>query len=68
MPNKMPMHETLPGLKIIKPGRTELVHRIYSPEPDQYAMSFGVMVPFVLQASGTEQDITFSSIWEHAAN
>ncbi|QIM48537.1 DUF2169 domain-containing protein [Pusillimonas sp. DMV24BSW_D] len=67
MPNKMPMHETLPGLKIIKPGRTELVHRVYSPGPDQYAMSFGVLVPFILHAPGAEQEIEFSSIWEHAA-
>ena len=67
MPNKMPMHETLPGLKIIKPGRTELVHRVYSPGPDQYAMSFGVLVPFILNAPGAEQEIEFSSLWEHAA-
>ena len=61
------MHETLPGLKIIKPGRTELVHRVYSPGPDQYAMSFGVLVPFILHAPGAEQEIEFSSLWEHAA-
>lgn len=61
------MQATLPELKISKPGRTELVHRVYSPAAGQYAMAFGVLVPFVLQPPGAEQDIEFTSIWDHAA-
>jgi len=59
---------SLPGLQIIKPGRSELVHRVYSPAAGRYVMSFGVLVPFTLQAPGQEADIEFTSIWEHAAS
>lgn len=58
---------TLPSLHIFKPGRTEVVHRVYSPVNDRYVMSFGLLVPFVLQPPGQEEEIDFTSIWEHAA-
>jgi len=59
--------DALAGLKTFKPGRCEVVHRVYSPSSGQYAMSFGVLVPFVLNPPGAEPEIEFSSIWDHAA-
>lgn len=59
--------ETLPDLKLFKPETAEIVHRVYSPAAESYAMSFGVLLPFVLHPPGQEVELAFSSIWEHAA-
>lgn len=63
----MPMPQTLPELRIIKPQNTELVHRVYSPAPNHYAMAFGVMVPFVLHPPQGGHAIEPGAIWDVAA-
>ncbi len=59
--------DTVAGLKVFKPGRCEVVHRVYSPASGHYAMAFGVLVPFVLNPPGQDVDLEFTSLWEHAA-
>lgn len=61
------MHTKLPDLKIRKPDATEIIHRVYSPAPGSYAMAFGLMVPFILNAPDASDQPAFTSIWEHAA-
>ena len=58
------MHEKFPGLKLFKPAHNEIVHRVFSPAPNQYAMSFGVLVPFVLNPPDQVIDLEIASLWE----
>lgn len=58
------MQDKLPGLKLFKPPRTEIVHRIFSPAPQQFVMSFGVLVPFALSPPGQPDGAVPDSLWE----
>ncbi|HLT98214.1 MAG TPA: DUF2169 domain-containing protein [Burkholderiaceae bacterium] len=61
--------DALAGLRTFKPGRCEVVHRVFSPGAGRYAMSFGVLVPFVLNPPGRNVELEeFTSIWEYAAD
>lgn len=62
------MHDKLSGLKLFTPPQTEIVHRVFSPAPDQYAMSFGVLVPFVLNPPGQSIDVNIESLWDIIAS
>src|SRR5690606_25787587 len=61
--------DALAGLRTFKPGRCEVVHRVFSPGAGRYAMSFGVLVPLVLSRPGRKVELEeFTSIWEYAAD
>lgn len=62
------MQDTLPGLKLFKPDGTDIVHRVYSPAPSQFAMAFGLLVPFSLHPPGqASNQAAATSLWEQVA-
>lgn len=62
------MQDTLPGLKLFKPEGTEIVHRVYSPSPSQFAMSFGLLTPFALLPPGhAVEEPAAATLWERVA-
>lgn len=58
------MHDKLPGLKVFKPTQTEVLHRVFSPSPSQFVMSFGIIVPFALSPEGQTQHVDTPSLWD----
>lgn len=58
------MHEKLPGLKIFKSAHTEVVHKVFSPSPSQFVMSFGVIVPFALAPAGQSVQQEMPALWD----
>lgn len=61
------MQDTLPGLKLFKPDHTEIVHRVFSPAANSFAMSFGVLVPFRLHPPGGATEPADTPLWDTVA-